>query len=101
MGCCGQKRALLRRAPALTPMPPPLQVKPKTRPIRATPRPASAVEPKPSELVVRIHYTRTAPIRVRGPATRREYACSAQRPVQTVDVRNAQALLRGWVFRPA
>ncbi|HSZ51539.1 MAG TPA: hypothetical protein VK801_08195 [Caulobacteraceae bacterium] len=46
-----------------------------------------------------LRYLQQAPIRVLGPATGRAYAFSGSRPVQMVDVRDAEILGRAALFR--
>jgi hypothetical protein len=48
---------------------------------------------------VGLRYLERSSIRVRGPATGREYSFSAADPVQAVDTRDADALLRTRFFR--
>jgi hypothetical protein len=113
MGCCGQKRAALRSAPppaVITSATPysshaqPVSSKvpvPGDRPVT----PASAREAVssgvPPYLSVRLRYLESSPILVRGPETGRQYQFSATEPLQTVDPRDAPALLRTGFFRQA
>ncbi len=48
---------------------------------------------------VNLRYLKSSPVRVRGSATGRQYEFSASRPAQTVDRRDAEALLRSGLFR--
>jgi hypothetical protein len=48
---------------------------------------------------VTLRYSESSPILVRGPATGRRYEFSGTHPVQTVDPRDAAALLRTRFFR--
>ncbi len=48
---------------------------------------------------VRVRYRFDSPILVRGPATGRRYDFSADAPVQAVELRDAEALLRTRYFR--
>ena len=50
---------------------------------------------------VALRYLDRAPITVAGPHTRRPYRFSGAAPVQPVDLRDAQILLRTRYFRPA
>ena len=114
--CCGQKRSALRNAPA----PPvarairqgaPISVSrptPISQPVPAARQNVSAGMPGPVAAAPRIpnphaavtlHYLASSPIRVRGPATGRQYEFSGSRPLQAVDSRDASALLRTNFFR--
>lgn len=48
---------------------------------------------------VSVRYMQSSPIRVRGPATGRQYQFSAGAPVQAIDPKDAPALLRTSFFR--
>ena len=48
---------------------------------------------------VAIRYMESSPIQVRGPATGRQYAFSRDHPIQSVEARDAEALLRTRFFR--
>ncbi|KAB2834153.1 MAG: hypothetical protein F9K48_06855 [Candidatus Brocadia sp.] len=48
---------------------------------------------------VMLHYLERSPILVQGPVTGRPYEFSGSRPDQSVDVRDAEALLRTRFFR--
>jgi hypothetical protein len=48
---------------------------------------------------VQIRYLENSPVLVRGPATGRQYQFSGAAPVQAVEQRDAQALLRTRLFR--
>lgn len=50
---------------------------------------------------VMLHYLERSPILVQGPVTGRPYEFSGARPDQSVDVRDAEALLRTRFFRKA
>ena len=102
MGCCGQKRATLTSArltavtrlsanpPAATSQPPIAgkQVTVHTR----------AAQPLPAYSSVPLRYTETSLILVRGPKSGRQYQFSASNPVQAVDARDVNALLRTRFF---
>jgi hypothetical protein len=92
MGCCGQKRTNLRNnlAPAATPG--------HAQPVlnRQLLSPA-----QPVATAVTLRYLQSSPLRVQGPVTGRHYEFSAARPVQTVDPRDAEALVRTRCFRRA
>lgn len=77
MSCCGQKREQLKTSSQY----------------HTLPQPATA----PS--FVRLRYLATARIRVFGGATGRLYEFSAAAATQSVDARDAEALLRGKLFR--
>ena len=82
MGCCGEKRAALRRRT--------LASEPATgvRPLR-TPRP----EPQGTSQVV-VEYRGEAPVLLRGTATGRLYTFSPARPTRSVPASDARHLLR-------
>lgn len=48
---------------------------------------------------VSLHYLQSTPIAVVGTATGRRYVFSAAQPVQPVDARDAEGLLRSQLFR--
>ena len=48
---------------------------------------------------VNLRYLENSPILVRGPATGRQYEFSGARPLQSVEARDAEALLRTRFFR--
>jgi hypothetical protein len=99
MGCCGQRREETKRAampsPArrsdgagysagAAPVVPPRQ------------RVDSRHEYAPTS--VRLRYLERSPILVKGPASGKEYRFSGADPVQIVDLRDADALLRTGFF---
>lgn len=98
MGCCGQSRA------AYTPayQAPPRAARP---PAPADGGPAFAETPPQAAGAapgtVRLRFTRLAGVRVRGPVSGRGYEFSAAAPVQAVDARDADGLLRTGYFRRA
>ena len=98
MGCCGQKRDTLKSAPAIGARPAPSHLPGPTRESRSPelPKPGST---GPAYAVVGLRYLERTPIRVRGPVTGREYSFSGAHPVQAVDTRDADALLRTRFFR--
>lgn len=97
MGCCGQKRAALRSAP--TPVTTPAGTQPSpSRPLANVGQRTSASTESISSSVT-LRYLESSPILVRGPATGRQYQFSGTRPVQPVDARDAEALLRTRFFR--
>lgn len=98
MGCCGQHRNGGGVAPGWAP--------PSGQPA-APPSPAVApgtglVWPpsmgRQQAATLRLRYRDRARIAVRGPATGRSYEFSAAQPVQAVEVRDAQSLLRTGLF---
>lgn len=100
MACCGQKRAPLGSSPTPKGMP-------TTQPARDSAQMVSLSQARPgwtglshppySSMPLR--YLETSPILVRGPASGRLYEFSGGSPVQSVDTRDAQALLRTRFFR--
>jgi hypothetical protein len=103
MGCCGQKRAALRSAPppAVTP-PSPNQPAAISQPPMARSQVTAhtqSAQPLPRHSSVALRYTQASPTLVRGPASGRHYQFSGSKPVQTVDPRDAAALLRTGFFR--
>ena len=102
MGCCGQKRTAFKSAPAIArkqinPNPPPESLEPPIARPQSAPVPPSGHAPKDSFASIR--YTSTTPVLVTGPATGRHYHFSGSRPVQAVDLRDVEALLRTGFFR--
>jgi hypothetical protein len=98
MGCCGQARA------AFTPPldTPPLPAFPPA-PAGDAPAPAAvpAAEGAPPPGTIRLRFTREVGVRVRGPVSGHAYAFSGDAPVQPVDARDADGLLRTGYFRRA
>jgi hypothetical protein len=78
MGCCGQRRAGNARPQGVT---------------RSSEAPAVA---HPS---VALRYVESAPIFAQGPVSGRQYRFSAEQRVQSVDIRDAPALLRTGFFQ--
>ena len=107
MGCCGQRRDMLRRPPAPTPpertvrAPALLRVAtPSAAPAPAPPRNMAAATQVPRPMAgVALEYTERARILVRGPATGRTYEFSAGQRAQTVDAADVPPLLRTGFFR--
>src|SRR5271154_2781490 len=107
MGCCGQKRALLKSSPAptATPAQPSVARQPAgtstARTASTTVAPVKARVPgsgTPENAVV-LRYLERSPILVQGPATGRHYSFSASDPLQSVDRRDADLLMRTRFFR--
>jgi hypothetical protein len=95
MGCCGQGRAAYTPAYVAPPRPAPAP------PAEAS---AAATPPADGEAVpgtVRLRFTREAGVRVRGPVSGASYTFSGGAPVQPVDARDADGLLRTGYFRRA
>ena len=82
--CCGKKRTTLRMAT------------PTARRISSPAVPASTPAPGTA-----VRFTETSSVKVKGPATGREYDFSPSSPAQNVDPRDARALLRSRFFRKA
>jgi hypothetical protein len=107
VGCCGQKRASLSSGIAAFS---PSQKSVAARPAAPASRPAPAGPPAPvparpttvpSSGSREIEYRERSRVRVRGPATGRTYEFSGADPVQSVDRRDAPALLATRFFKPA
>lgn len=97
MGCCGQKRALLRNTSASTAPPARPAAPVPAGPTRLPPANASAWVTPAGTVVLR--YLERAPIVVRGSVTGRRYHFSAGSPLLLVDRRDAEALLRTRFFQ--
>ena len=101
MPCCGQKRAAFRQRSAtraFVPAPP----SPPPSPVARTRPPAAAQRADPPARGERkVEYTERSSVRVRGSATGRIYTFSAKQSVQSIDARDAQALLATRFFRTA
>ncbi len=98
MSCCGQKREQIR-SPQRTTNPQanqPTIISAQTSARITTPAPANSSEPHSS---VRLRYLSSAAIRVTGGATGRAYQFSSKQPLQNVDARDAELLLRTRFFR--
>jgi hypothetical protein len=96
MGCCGQRRMARQGGP-----PPPLRTGPAPAvegSPRSVPRPVSAPPAVLGGATVTVRYRASASILVRGPVSGRQYRFSPERPVQTIDARDLEALLRTSVF---
>src|SRR5262245_44106415 len=116
MGCCGQRREQLSRNPTppktATASPPATNRPAHAGPIYplvspVAPRPTSAAQrlpksPSPSQLSfgpsVQVRSLEKSRIFTHGSATGRPYEFSAAQPFQSVDVRDAVALLRTRFF---
>ncbi|HWK89506.1 MAG TPA: hypothetical protein VNP72_05905 [Longimicrobium sp.] len=93
MGCCGQARDAAVAAVAEYPGPAP-------RPLPA-PGPAPGRRDPAPEHAVRLRFTQSSAMRVRGPATGLTYDFTAAAPVQPVDGRDAEVLMGTGYFRRA
>lgn len=95
MGCCGQARAAY--VPALEP--------PRRGPQDVSDgdenAASAAADGAPAPGTVRLHFTRQAGVRVRGPVSGASYTFSGDAPLQAVDARDAEPLLRTGYFRRA
>ena len=101
MGCCGQKRAELKNTHS-TPTTPPVVERVQNAPERAvapgfSARPVAVAARDYSS--VKLRYSENSPVRVRGPVTGRQYDFSGTNPVQSVDARDAEALMRTRFFQ--
>ena len=98
IGCCGEKRAAFR-SPLTSPPSPPVQ--------RTTPTPPPpGLQPgypgsQPRTNVVAVRYLETSPISVRGMPSGSQYQFSGAHPLQAVNVRDAEILVRTRFFRRA
>jgi hypothetical protein len=91
--CCGKGRAAAAAAAA---PPRDLYVAPAPSP----PPPAAARESAPAApATVRVRYTQGTSVRVRGPASGRVYEFSVASAVQSVESRDAEALVGTGFFR--
>jgi hypothetical protein len=100
--CCGQKRASLTpesvyqttlRSNSIATSAPAA-----ARPVKNPTQRASVAQPPPGWSSVGLRYLERSPIRVRGPATGRQYEFSAVNSVQSVDARDAESLLNTRFF---
>ena len=92
--CCGQKRATTTQENVNQTT---LRSNSIAIPAPAAQR-ASVAQPPAVWSSVGLRYLEKSPIRVRGPATGRQYEFSAVSPVQAVDARDAESLLRTRFF---
>lgn len=100
MSCCGQHRET-QRAPASAVHPSSV-----ASPLKAAVQPALSIRGSmrstaslaPVGRGVQMRCRDRAPVQVRGPATGQTYVFSAAQPVQTVDARDAEGLLRTRMF---
>jgi hypothetical protein len=98
--CCGKRREELSSYPvAKVPPSSSRQSAADVRSHRA--QAAPAVQPQAPGAPVPVRYTETQSIVVRGPITGRRYAFSGANPVQSIDARDAAAILQARFFRRA
>ena len=118
--CCGQKRLELERnperktisgagqfitaaarvqAPRIHTPAPAIGPQGQTNQVQATTIRQQVSVPANGALSIPIRYVETSRIRVRGPLTGLEYDFSGSHPVQIIDVRDAEALLKTRFFR--
>lgn len=91
MSCCGQKRQALKSAEAQTTTVNPSQ--PATR--DSVPEPSGATDK------TRLRYLQEKPIVVRGFISRKRYFFSGDRPLNIVETKDVESLMKTGVFRPA
>ena len=94
--CCGKRREELR-AQSAAKLPPLRTSQAAIELVQERPRFSAAGHAAGAPVFVR--YTESQSVVVRGPVTGRRYAFSAANPVQSVDPRDAGALLRARFFR--
>ena len=101
MGCCGQKREALRSNPSPTVTATPAVTKPTSNnwSSAGTLSQQAPVAGATAYSMVTLQYLENSPILVRGPVTGRLYEFSNAQPVQSVDLRDAETLLRTGFFR--
>ena len=100
--CCGKKREAFRANPPANVSPNqraslPSQFAPAARSARAPDAQANSAQPASESVAVR--YTESQSIVVRGPVTGRRYSFSGTSPIQSVDARDAAAILQARFFR--
>ena len=113
MGCCGQNRSAMSASQAATqrsrewpsnlPGPTALRTDPSLRgsASSAVAERNSNVAPALSRRAMSVRYVERNAVIVRGPASGTSYRFSAASPVQSVDVRDADSLLRSGLFMRA
>ncbi len=97
MGCCGQKREALKSSPPAATAG--IELAYPSQPAAPAVQGNTGWGQPPVESPVRVRYSERSRILVSGPATGREYEFSTSQPVQTVDGRDAPALLRTRFFQ--
>jgi hypothetical protein len=98
MGCCGKNR--MTQSELAAEKIPPMQVAP-TNAAPGNSRGRALVATQPIARSVSVRYLEQPNIVVRGPATGRRYAFSGTNHIQSVDARDASALLETRFFRRA
>ena len=111
MGCCGQNRAafsnslpLANRSWEVRPnLPGPSAFRaglstPTSPPNAAAERRGNGSSARPVGRAMPLRYVERNAVVVRGPASGIDYRFTAENPVQSVDVRDADALLRSGLF---
>ena len=109
MGCCGQRRSVLRQNSAASTRNAAVRSVPARKKTTPSPqisakysnRPAVTTSTPLGAAVVFLRYLETSPIQVHGPFTGRTYHFSGSQSVQAVDPRDAQALVQTRFFRRA
>ena len=113
MGCCGQNRAEFNNLPPVTrsrevrsDLPGPTGFRaalstPTSPPNAAAERRGIGSSARPVGRAMSLRYVERNGVIVRGPASGAEYRFSVESPVQSVDVRDADALLRSGLFMRA
>jgi hypothetical protein len=99
MGCCGHSRS--RRAPAPVAIGSPLAPERSAIGSEEPAWPGSSAGPaagRTGARAVQLRYRDRARVLVRGPLSGRSYEFSAAAPVQAVDARDAESLLRTRLF---
>lgn len=113
MGCCGQNRAafsnqspVTRSTESRSSVPGPTTFRadhstPTWPPNAAAERRGTGSSARPVGRAMSLRYVERNAVIARGPASGAEYRFSAESPVQSVDVRDADALLRSGLFMRA
>ena len=115
MGCCGQNRAALSYLPSATyratePRPNPpgpsafragLATSPTSQPNGAAEHRGTGLTARPASRAMPLRYVERKGVVVRGPTSGVDYRFTADNPVQSVDVRDADSLLRSGLFMRA
>jgi len=90
--CCGSRRAAWRAASSSALAAGAAQPPPAVEPRRAAP--VDLGPHGPGVTLIKLRYSDSAPVRLRGPITGRAYDFSGAAPVQEVDVRDAAIFVR-------
>ena len=114
MGCCGQNRAAFTSPPTVSSrswevrpnLPGPSAYPaglstPTSPPNAAAERRGEGSSARPVSRAVQLRYVERSAVVVRGPASGIEYRFTAESPVQSVDVRDADSLMRSRLFMRA